>query len=261
MISPDVLGTVFGRVPQALLTKPSDVRSNLDFLAGWIQSSGAMTRVVAKVPLALVFSRQTMDKRLEYLRDELQLPTDVIGKVVVANPDILQWSIERRIETAIDDLALIVGRQAVAQVITKLPAILGIMDGVPSRLYWLREVAGLSDAEIGSVIRRAPAILTYSVSGNLNPKWSFIHKTMGATRPDLVEAPREILCANLQQRAMPRYAFTVSKLAAAAADIKVTDMLGGCDVEFCRNVVHCDPKEYRKFVEEDRYLLFFSQLM
>jgi hypothetical protein len=261
MLSREALGVVFGRVPQALLTSPVAIQDNLEFIGGCIMNPGAMGRIVSKLPLALVFSQKTMKKRVQYLRDALKLPDHVVAKVIVANPDIFQWSIDKCLTPAVDEIAKIVGKEWVPGVITKLPALLGAVDGVQARVTWLMETVGLSEDEVTQVIRKAPAILTYSVAGNLNAKWSFIHNTMGATRDDVLRAPCEIFCASLQQRALPRYAFVMSKFDRDAKPIGVTEILVGSDQEFCRNVVKCDPAEYRRFVDEDRYLFFFSQLV
>lgn len=261
LLPTETLGSLFARVPQALLGPPEDIARNLTYVEELIGGPTEMARVVAKIPLVLVFSRKTIDRRVAILRGQLGLGNDVVSKVIIAQPDILQWSIDGKISVAIDKIARVVGREAVSDVIIKLPAILGSVDSIHTRVKWLKKTVGLSDNEVLSVVRRAPAVLVHSIESNLKPKWSFITKTMGGGKNDVLEAPVEIFCASLQQRAMPRYAFMMSKRLADVKDHSVVDILRGSDADFCRDVAKCEPSEYREYVDDDVFLLFFSQLI
>lgn len=259
LITPMTLGTVFTRVPQALITSCKQVETNIERIreAG-VCEPASMARVIAKAPLALVYSADnTLDKRLNYLSTELQLPLRTMGKVLIAVPQILDWSVDKVIRPKIRLLAGVVGADGVVNVVDKVPMVLG-MDDMLDRVLWMREQVGLSDSEIAGVVREAPAVLTYSVVGNLAPKWAFICDTMGGTKEDVVKVPRESLCANLQQRAMPRYAFLASR---GRHDVAVVDVLKGSDVDFCKLVAQCNAAEFREYVDNDTYLLFFSQLL
>lgn len=259
LLGADALGPVVARVPQALLARPDDVERNLSFVAGVVRSPRAMARLLAKVPLVLVYAEKTMQARLDVLR---ALPVDdgVIARIVSVTPDVLQWSVVHKLRPTLAALAEQFGEDHVPEVLDKLPAILDATDTFAPRVEWLRDAVGLSDAEIRTVLRAAPAVLTYSVPDNLAPKWAFVSNTMGGGREDLVAAPREILCANLQQRAMPRYAFAMTHLADCAHSLAVVDIMTGNDAEFCKRL-DAEPSVYRAFVEEDKYLLFYSQLI
>lgn len=258
-ITPASLGNVFGRVPQALITSPTRIRSNIDNIrVAGVTDSASMARIFAKAPLTLVYdAKKTIGKRLQYLSDELGLSEKTVGKVVVSTPEVLEWSVAKMLKPRVELLESLVGEDAIASVIDKVPSLFGIED-ILDRVLWLRDDVGLDDTQIRTVLREAPAILTYSVVGNLAPKWTFVHETMGGARDDLVAAPREVLCANLQQRAMPRYAFLASN---GTSGVPVVDILRGSDTEFCRNVAKCDPDTFRAYVDNDTYLLFFSQLV
>lgn len=259
LITPLSLGSVFGRVPQALITAPTKIRSNIDNIrqAG-VTDSASMARIFAKAPLTLVYdAKKTLAKRLQYLSQELGFSTKTVGKIVISTPEVLEWSVNHMLKPRIALLESLVGEDAVVSVIDKVPSLFGIED-ILDRVLWLRDEVGLNDSQIRAILREAPATLTYSVVGNLAPKWAFVHETMGATLDDLVAVPREILCANLQQRAMPRYAFLASH---GISGVPVVDILRGSDAEFCRQVANCDPDTFRAYVDNDTYLLFFSQLI
>lgn len=258
-ITPTLLGSVFSRVPQALIANPHTIRSNLNSIreAG-VNDPASMTRVLSKTPLCLVYdSKKTVAKRLVYFSQNLGFTARTIGKILVSTPEVLEWSVEKMLKPRVALLQSLVGDDALAAIVDKVPSIFGV-DDILDRVLWLRDVVGLNDAQIRSVVREAPAILTYSVVGNLAPKWTFIHEAMGGTHADIVAAPRETLCANLQQRAMPRYAFLASH---GRENVPVLDILRGSDSEFCRHVAKCDPETFRTYVDNDTYLLFFSQLM
>lgn len=263
LISPTSLGSVFSRVPHALILSPGSISENILKIrqAGGVCDSASMARIISKAPLSLVYdSKNTIDKRLKYLSNELSLPLSTIGKVLIALPQILHWSVDKILRPRIKLLQSIVGggRDDVVNIVDKIPMILGVDDAI-DRVLWLRENVNLNDDQIRLVIREAPAVLTYSVVCNLAPKWAFAKETMGATAEDVVSVPREMLCANLQQRAMPRYAFLASM--GRADQVSVIDILKGSDAEYCKHVAQCDPAHFREYVDNDTYLLFFSQLM
>ncbi|KAI0561829.1 Transcription termination factor [Gracilaria domingensis] len=258
-MSVTTLGEVFSSVPQALLSRPNAIQENLNAIrqAG-VSDTASMSRVVAKAPVVLVKDmKKCLPKRLNYLCGELGFPTKTVGKILVCTPELLDWSVEKELVPKVKLLQSLVGDEHVAAAVDKVPSIFAT-DDILDRVLWLRDEVGLSEEQVQSVLREAPAILTYSVVGNLAPKWTFIHETMGASIEELVAAPREMLCANLQQRAMPRYAFLASS---GKRDVSVVDVLRGNDVDFCRNVAKCDTKVFRNYVDNDTYLLFFSRLM
>lgn len=164
---------------------------------------------------------------------------------------------EKVLKPRVKVLQGLVGVDALQNVVDKVPSIFAL-DDILDRVLWLRDEVGLDQNQVRTVIQNAPAILTYSVVGNLAPKWAFIRDTMGGNKHHVVQAPRETLCANLQQRAMPRYAFLMS---AGKTNVDVLDILRGSDHEFCKNVAMCQPGEFREYVDNDTYLLFFSQLI
>lgn len=259
LISPTSLGSLFGRVPQALITSPAKIRGNIGNIrhAG-VSNSSSMGRIFSKAPLVLVYdAKKSISKRLEYLSKRLGFSPKTVEKILVSTPEILEWSVEKILKPRVLLLESLVGEDAVANVIDKVPSLFGT-ENILDRVLWLRDDIGLDDLQIRAIIHQAPAILTYSVLGNLAPKWAFIHETMGGTHDDLVAAPCEILCANLQQRAMPRYAFLAS-----SGDVKVpvVDILRGSDANFCRNIAKCNQETFRAYVDNDTYLLFFSQLI
>lgn len=259
LITPKSLGDVFGRVPQALVTAPSKIQRNIDTIrqAG-VSDSASMGRILAKAPLTLVYdAKKSLAKRLSYLSQQLGFSDKTVGKILVSNPEVLEWSVEKVLKPRVALLATLVGEEAVASVVDKVPNIFGAED-ILDRVLWLRDDVGLNEQQIRALLREAPAVLTYSVVGNLAPKWTFIHETMGGTSEDIVAAPREALCANLQQRAMPRYAFLASS---GELQVPALDILRGSDAEFCRNVAKCDPEVFRDYVDNDTYLLFFSRLI
>lgn len=259
LISPTALGVIFGRVPQALVTAPKSIRTNIEFIrSAGVRDGAAIGRILSKVPLALVYDvKKSMAKRIQVLSKEFGFSDQTIGKVLVSTPEVLEWSVAKVIKPQVSAIASLVGVDAVASVVDKVPSILGVHDML-DRVLWLRDEVGLDDEQIRTVIREAPAVLTYSVIGNLAPKWAFVQGTMHGTAADIVKAPRETLCANLQQRAMPRYAFLVSS---GIFGHSVFDILRGSDIEFCNNVAQCDPEKFRTYVDNDTYLLFFSQLL
>lgn len=255
-LTDDALGSVFARVPQVLIKEPRRVTQNLSTLRNAGVGEASMGRVVAKSPLALVYDELSFTKRIDFLRG-IGLSNEIVGRVLVATPEVLQMSVEKALQPRVELLQSLVGDDAIVEIIDKVPGLFGV-DGILDRVLWLRDVVKLDDKQIKHVLREAPAVMTYSVEGNLQQKWEFIHGTLGATMDDVVKLPRETLCANLQQRAMPRYAFLASS---GMHDIPVVDILKGSDAEFCREVALCKPSTFRRFVDNDTYLLFFSTLM
>lgn len=258
-LSSVTLGQVFARVPQALVMSPKAFQQRLDNIEEiGIRDGHTLGRVVTRMPLVLVLDPQrTIAKRTNYLKEQLGLNADTIGRIISATPQVLQWSIDKQLKPQIELIASLVGDDQVKQTLEKVPNLIGTHDML-DRVLWLQEQVGMNEEELKKVLREAPALLTYSVAGNLAPKWTFIKDTMKGCKDDLVQAPREALCANLQQRAMPRYAFLIAK---GITDVPVLDVLRGSDAKFCRQVANCEPAVFRRYVDNDTYLLFFSSLV
>lgn len=252
------LSNLLGRVAQIFVRPLSKVKRNITWLrseAG-LDQPNMLAKVLYKVPLTLVYDiERNLAVRISCFK-AVNVPVSTIGHVVTATPEIFSWNVEKELKARIDSIVQIVGKENISGVLGKVPSIL---DSEPAeRVEWLKEI-GLNDAQILEVVSKAPAILSYSPSNNLAPKWAFVKGTMGGTLEDLVEAPREILCANLQQRAVPRYAFLASN--DLVESVRVVDILRNTDAKFCSDIAKCEYSAYREYVDTDRYLLFYSQLL
>ncbi|CAN0111250.1 unnamed protein product [Phaeothamnion confervicola] len=80
----------------------------------------------------------------------------------------------------------------IGRMVARAPALLTYSlssgQGLPLKLRWLRRDLGLSAAQAATAVRALPALLTYSVSANLAPKKAFYAREMGAGRRELAAA-------------------------------------------------------------------------
>lgn len=258
LMTPKALGAILARVPQVLVAKPWRVVENLEMISeAGVSDPASMGRVVTKAPLVLVFDTSSIQKRLAYLEEDLKFSPELVGRILLCTPELLESSVAKTLRPRTEMVKQLVGESSFFNVMHKVPSLFGVED-IMDRVKWLSEDVGLSEEEIGKVLREAPAVMTYSLMGNLRPKWRFIRDTMGGGKDDIVKLPKETLCANLQQRAMPRYAFLVSN---GVTDVSVQDFMDGSDADFCRNIAKCEQETFRSYVDDDQYLLFFSRLM
>ncbi len=249
------LGEAFSGVPQVLVRPRRLLCRNIKWLdeAVGLDQPAQFTRVFSQAPMILVYAiEDNLGPRINEF-SKLGLSASTIGRVAAANPELFRWNIERELQPRLNNLTEIVGADGVAGVLEKVPAILDAK--LTEHVEWLRDVVELNDEQIKHLIREAPAVLSYSISGNLKAKWAFL-KTMGGTKEDLLECPREVFCAALNQRAVPRFAFSSSK----GLRLPIPVMLRGHDTEFCAEHGFSYP-EYRQYVDDDTYLLFYSQLV
>lgn len=249
------LGEVFSRIPQVLVRPLRLLKRNLKWLSttAGLETPSQFGRVFSQVPLVVVYEIETNLAARINVFSSLGLSPSAIGRVVVATPQLLTWNIERELQPRANALIEIVGKEGVSSVLEKVPVLLTTES--KEHVEWLREVVGLNSDEIKQLVLEAPAVLAYSISGNLAAKWAFL-KTMGGTKQDLIQCPREMFCAALNQRAVPRFAFSSSK----GLRLPIPTLLRGLDADFCAKHNFSYP-EYRKYVNDDTYLLFYSQLV
>lgn len=256
------LGHVMTRVPRILLMRPGEVGKRINFLKTecGIEDSYALTKIVVTAPRCLVYEVETtLSRKLAYLRENLALPRDTIAKVLTATPAILDSSIQNHLKPVIStvQVALDLPHEELKNLLHKAPGLFEVK-GVADRWKWLKDTVALTDEEISKVVRTVPAVLTYSVKSNLQRKWDFICRTMGGSKQDIVAAPVQTLAVSLQQRAMPRHAFLVSR---GISGFSAADVLRPSDYQFCTDIAKCEYSDYRNYVDSDRFLLFYTQLM
>jgi len=259
-LKPALIGALLARVPQALLLAPPALAKNV----AWLRTTCGLTAtkdlsaVVCALPLVLLLNTErTLAPRVALLKREYKLPTAALAKVLVATPHLLEASVEGDLRAQVGRLRSYGDFSAddLARVMTTVPAFFGL--DFTDRLSWLREEVGLDAAELAHVVRTLPAVLMYAVEGNLDRKWAFLSSMMGATKADVVGAPR-LLSYHLEQRAMPRHAFLASHNISGVA---VGDVLGCTDKAFCRDVAKCPLEEYRAYERDGHWLLFYNPLL
>lgn len=155
-ISVKTLSEVFVRVPQVLILRPNQISANIDSIrrAG-VSDVAGMSRIIGTAPLALVYdTRKNLAKRLDYLSRELGFSKSTVGRILVSTPEILEWSVEKKIKPKIELLQSLVGDDYVASVIETLPSILGAHN-VLDRVLWLRDDVGLGDKQVRKVLRES----------------------------------------------------------------------------------------------------------
>jgi len=259
-LKPALIGALLARVPQALLLAPPALAKNV----AWLRTTCGLTAtkdlsaVVCALPLVLLLNTErTLAPRVALLKREYKLPTAALAKVLVATPHLLEASVEGDLRAQVGRLRSYGDFSAddLARVMTTVPAFFGL--DFTDRLSWLREEVGLDAGELAHVVRTLPAVLMYAVEGNLDRKWAFLSSMMGATKADVVGAPR-LLSYHLEQRAMPRHAFLASHNISGVA---VGDVLGCTDKAFCRDVAKCPLEEYRAYERDGHWLLFYNPIL
>ena len=119
-------------------------------------------------------ARSTIEPKLDWLQRRLGLDAAQLGKMVVALPALLSYSVENNLAPKLDWLQMRLGLDdaGLRKMVLRLPSVLGlsIEDNIEPKLGYLEREIGLSRPELREHVLRIPAILAYSLDKRYRPR-------------------------------------------------------------------------------------------
>mmetsp|Transcript_23167 Transcript_23167/g.72330 ORF Transcript_23167/g.72330 Transcript_23167/m.72330 type:complete len:508 (+) Transcript_23167:5138-6661(+) len=122
--------------------------------------------------------------RLDFLEKKLGFSQEEKKKMIVKNPRIVEYRIERTMQPRLDYLAgLGVSRQDLSRLILRAPSLLevSVEDTMKPRVEWLMNTVGLSEENVGKVVARHPQVLTYDIDDMMQDRVDFLRQTVGVS--------------------------------------------------------------------------------
>jgi len=241
-----------------------DAQKHLVGTLNWMRSELGLTETeqlrtfVTRFPKIFSFRIETsVQRRVDYLRDELNLPQETIRQIALECPVTLEKSVESELRPSVEALfswQLVADNQELAVFLRNAPKI--FYTNFVDRLRFLNDEVKLDTAQLKTVVSAFPSTLVLSVDRTLSPKWQFLTKTFCGTREDLVQVPH-YFSASLERVLLPRFAFMCTKNKRPA----LADIVNGSNAEFCQKVANCEVEEYDTFEKNGRWVLVYTPVM
>ncbi|XP_042469707.1 transcription termination factor MTERF5, chloroplastic-like [Zingiber officinale] len=203
------LGVPQPDIPTILIKRPQlcgiSMSENLKPMMTYLENFGVdknkWGKVIYRFPALLTYSRQKVKTTVDYL-SELGVSEQNIGKILTRCPHIISYSVEDKLKPTADYLESI--GINVASVVHKCPQTFGLSVEAnlkPITVFFLQR--GYSKGEVSTMVNRYGALYTFSLAGNLIPKWNYF-LTMDYPKSELVKFPH-YFGYSLEERIKPRY--------------------------------------------------------
>lgn len=194
-------------------------------------SAGDASRVFAAFPALLT---SPPEESLRFLSAAAPLPPPLLRAAVVRSPRLLAASIPDTLSPALHFLRHRISlRRRPLPLAAALLLAFSVDRTLLPKLLFIGEATGLPDPAVCTIIRRAPAILSYGIQTNLTPKLKFLADGMGKDpATELTEFPH-YFAFSLEGRIRPRH----ETLRVRGVEMSIKDMLTISDDEFKERLV------------------------
>ncbi|XP_028547794.1 transcription termination factor MTERF5, chloroplastic isoform X2 [Dendrobium catenatum] len=203
------LGVDKSDIPSILHKRPQlcgiSLSENLKPMMIFLESYGVdksrWAKVICRFPALLTYSRQKVKASVDFL-SELGVSEKNIGKILTRCPQITSYSVEGKLRPTAEYF-MTLGIDP-ASLIYRCPQTFGLsIDGNlrPVNEFFLER--GYSVQEIATMVSRYGALYTFSLTGNMIPKWNYF-LTMDYPRSELVKFPH-YFGYSLVERIKPRH--------------------------------------------------------
>ncbi|XP_042492814.1 transcription termination factor MTERF5, chloroplastic isoform X2 [Macadamia integrifolia] len=159
-------------------------------------------KIIQRFPALLTYSRQKLKASIDFFK-ELGLSGESIGKILTRCPHIISYSVEENLRPTAEYFQSM--GVDVAVLLHRSPQTFGL--SIEANLKPVTEFfleRGYSMGDVRTMVSRYGALYTFSLKGNLIPKWDFFI-TMYYPRSELLKFP-QYFGYSLEERIKPRYA-------------------------------------------------------
>ncbi|KAF5457369.1 hypothetical protein F2P56_021474 [Juglans regia] len=198
----DIL-TILAKRPQLCgISLSENLIPTMTFLENLGVDKKQWAKVIYRFPALLTYSKQKVETTIKFFY-EMDLSAERIGKILTRCPHIIGYSVEEKLRPTAEyfhSLGVDVG-----VLLYRCPQTFGLSIEAhlkPVTEFFLERGYGIK--EIRTMISRYGALYTFSLSGNLIPKWEYF-LTMDYSRSELVKFP-QYFGYSLEERIKPRYA-------------------------------------------------------
>lgn len=181
-------------------------------------------KVIQRFPALLTYSRQKLKASVDFFK-ELGLVAESIGKILTRCPHIISYSVDDNLRPTAEYFQSM--GVDVAVLLHRSPQTFGLSIETnlkPVTQFFLER--GYSMGEVRTMVSRYGALYTFSLRGNLIPKWDFFI-TMYYPQSELVKFP-QYFGYSLEERIKPRY----SRLQECGLRLLLNQLLSLSDSQF-----------------------------
>ena len=252
----DELTQVLREEPSLLVKPVESVELRLEWLRERLDilPGGRLMRVVRLAPLVLLLSRsKTLEPRLACLR-ELGVPEEMLGALVVRTPRLLHSPLEsiRAKARWLREASVLAPADDFGAFVARQPDFFSMPTRVNAeRLAWLQSL-GMTSEVAARTVADEPALLSMS-DEQLQLRASFFLRVIGGSADELAAVPHMLTC-DLAKVPMLRHAYCLTR----GLQVEPTQLLVKGDAVFCMEVAGCALDDLNAFEAEGKHLAFFQ---
>jgi len=149
---------------------------SIEVMAGVLRRSAGIRdfrKILASHPGAFFLNVTNIHLMTHYLREEVGMTKEDIGKAIQTFPTLLEQDVSRVKDVAEFLSALDVDEDALPSILRSFPATL-LLDIEKDMIPVITFLRGIGVRNIGRFVTRLPPVLGYSVEDDLKPKWDFL---------------------------------------------------------------------------------------
>ncbi|MED6147875.1 hypothetical protein PIB30_047991 [Stylosanthes scabra] len=233
-------GKALSQNPNLSTATMESIQSIISFL----QSKGIhqkdLQRIFGMCPKILTSDiKKDLNPVFDFLLQDLRVPDHSFRRIVNKNPRLLTASVMQQLKPALFYLKRLGFRDMAALAFQDSVLLVSNVEKtlIPKLKYL--ESLGFSEDEARSMVLRCPALFTFSIENNFEPKFEYFDTQMGRELKELKEFPH-YFGFSLENRIKPRHMEVVK----AGVNLPLSVMLKSTDEEF-RELIGVDQKNMR----------------
>jgi hypothetical protein len=151
-------------------------------------SEDVMWKITTEAPSVLGFKAGNIREKVHVLKSTVDVTEEEIRFLITAQPTILQLSAKKNVAPTILFLQrqLDLGKKDLKTLILGCPALLKYSIGnLNNKIVFFQETMGYTITECRNLLLSHPRLLTCSVETGLVPRWTFLHREVEISIPDI----------------------------------------------------------------------------
>nr|ACU19375.1 unknown [Glycine max] len=221
-------GKALSQNPDLRTATMESIHSIISFLLSKGLQEKDLPRIFGMCPKILTSDIKTdLNPVFDFILSELKVPENSFRRVVNKCPRLLTSSVKDQLRPCLVYLRRLGFKDLGALAYQDFVLLVSNVENTLIPKLKFLETLGLSKDEVRSMVLRCPALLTFSIENNFQPKYEFFAGEMGRKLEELKEFP-QYFAFSLENRIKPRHMEVVQSGIALALPV----MLKSTDEEF-----------------------------
>ncbi|KAL2327430.1 hypothetical protein Fmac_020857 [Flemingia macrophylla] len=221
-------GKALSQNPELRTVSLESIHSIISFLMSKGLQEKDLPRIFGMCPKILTSDIKTdLNPVFDFILQELKVPEHSFRRVVNKCPRLLTSSVKDQLTPAFIYLRRLGFKDLVALAYQDSVLLVSNVENTLIPKLKFLETLGLSKDEVRSMVLRCPALLTFSIENNFQPKYEYLAGEMGRKLEELKEFP-QYFAFSLENRIKPRH----MEIVQSGISLPLSVMLKSTDEDF-----------------------------